>query len=154
MNHTECTEYILANARVVSENHVCSGSVQVIDGRIAAVDCGPCRTREKRLDMDGDLLLPGLIEVHTDNLEKHLIPRPGVIWPSAVAAILAHDIQLSGAGITTVFNALRSGRRAGRLPDIDPRERLAAAQNRLNVKHFFHILSLRQLFLKSEVVPR
>ncbi|MBN2232290.1 MAG: alpha-D-ribose 1-methylphosphonate 5-triphosphate diphosphatase [Deltaproteobacteria bacterium] len=106
MSHTE---YILANARVVTENHLCRGSVQVIDGRIAAVDCGPCRTGENRLDMDGDLLLPGLIEVHTDNLEKHLIPRPGVIWPSSTAAILAHDIQLSGAGITTVFNALRVG---------------------------------------------
>ena len=59
-------------------------------------------------DCDGDLLAPGLVELHTDNLERHLEPRPGVRWPEA-PAILAHDAELAGAGITTVFDALRVG---------------------------------------------
>jgi alpha-D-ribose 1-methylphosphonate 5-triphosphate diphosphatase len=53
-------------------------------------------------------LLPGLIELHTDNLEKHVSPRPGVRWPMP-AAVLAHDAQVAGAGITTVFDALTVG---------------------------------------------
>src|SRR5690606_20163886 len=58
--------------------------------------------------MEGDYLLPGLVELHTDNLEKHLTPRPGVRWP-AEAAIVAHDLLLSGSGITTVFDAVAVG---------------------------------------------
>ena len=52
--------------------------------------------------------MPGLIELHTDNLERHLEPRPKVGWPHT-AAILAHDAELAGTGITTVFDALRVG---------------------------------------------
>ena len=59
-------------------------------------------------DCGGDYLAPGLIELHTDNLERHLEPRPGVRWPEA-PAILAHDAELAGTGITTVFDALRVG---------------------------------------------
>ena len=59
-------------------------------------------------DCGGDFLAPGLIELHTDNLERHLEPRPGVRWPEA-PAILAHDAELAGTGITTVFDALRVG---------------------------------------------
>lgn len=63
---------------------------------------------EGALDFDGDFLLPGLIELHTDNLEKHLLPRAGAAWP-ALPAMLAHDAQLLAAGITTVLDALSLG---------------------------------------------
>ena len=66
----------------------------------------PCRAAPRTCG--GDLLAPGLIELHTDNLERHLEPRPGVAWPEA-PAILAHDAELAGCGITTVFDALRVG---------------------------------------------
>ena len=59
-------------------------------------------------DCGGDHLAPGLVELHTDNLERHLEPRPGVRWPEG-PAILAHDAELAGAGIATVFDALRVG---------------------------------------------
>src|SRR3546814_1485337 len=52
--------------------------------------------------------MPGLIELHTDNLEKYMNPRPGVDWPSE-SAVLAHDAQIVSAGITTVFDALAIG---------------------------------------------
>ncbi|MEM6357453.1 MAG: alpha-D-ribose 1-methylphosphonate 5-triphosphate diphosphatase, partial [Pseudomonadota bacterium] len=45
---------------------------------------------------------------HTDNLERHLMPRPGVVWPGP-AAVLSHDGELASAGITTVFDAVRVG---------------------------------------------
>jgi len=53
-------------------------------------------------------VMPGLIELHTDNLERHIEPRPRVNWPHQ-AAIIAHDAELASVGITTVFDALRVG---------------------------------------------
>ncbi|MQV83825.1 hypothetical protein GHK39_03890 [Sinorhizobium medicae] len=48
------------------------------------------------IDFEGDFLLPGLIDIHTDNMEHYLQPRPGVRWPSTLAAVLWHDWQLLG----------------------------------------------------------
>lgn len=101
------TDTILANADLVLPDGVQRGSVLIRDGLIAAIDTGravPCGA----VDCEGDLVIPGLIELHTDNLERHMQPRPGVDWPHA-AAILAHDGELAGTGITTVFDALRVG---------------------------------------------
>lgn len=102
------SELILTNARVVTRTEVFAGTVVVRDGLIAAVETG--RTAlPGALDLDGDLLLPGLIEMHTDNMEKHFEPRPGVLWPNGVAAVCAHDTQIIGAGITTVYDAVAVG---------------------------------------------
>jgi len=101
-------EMILTNATVVLADRAFQGTVTVRDGRIHAVDEGTSASLAA-LDMGGDLLLPGLVELHTDNLEKQLLPRPGVLWPSARAALLAHDAQLVAAGITTVLDALSCG---------------------------------------------
>ena len=98
---------VLANARLVLPAGTATGVVHVRDGRIAAIDTGAA-VPAGAIDCEGDLLAPGLVELHTDNLERHLEPRPGVHWP-APAAIVAHDAELAGCGITTVFDALRVG---------------------------------------------
>src|SRR5262249_44346489 len=59
-------------------------------------------------DLEGDLLLPGLIELHTDNFERHLMPRPKVHWPE-LPALFGHDAEIAAAGITTVYDALGLG---------------------------------------------
>ena len=101
------TETIFTNARVVTRDHAFLGTVQVRGGRIAAVEPGTSAVRSA-VDFAGDLLVPGLVELHTDNLEKHFAPRPGVVWPS-LPALAAHDAQLAAAGITTVLDALAIG---------------------------------------------
>ncbi|MFA7429539.1 MAG: alpha-D-ribose 1-methylphosphonate 5-triphosphate diphosphatase [Rhodospirillaceae bacterium] len=101
-------ELILTNARVVTRSEVFDGTVIVRDGAIAAVDAGRSAL-SGALDLDGDLLIPGLIEMHTDNMEKHFEPRPGVLWPNGVAAVCAHDTQIIGAAITTVYDAVAVG---------------------------------------------
>ena len=103
------SEQILTNARIVTGATVFSGTVHLRGGRIAAVESGRSHARSAT-DLHGDLLIPGLIDVHTDNLERHLEPRPGVAWPS-LAALLAHDRQMAAAGITTVCDALCIGDR-------------------------------------------
>ena len=101
------TELTVRNARIVMRDKEFRGSVHVVAGRIVAIDEGISCTRASE-DWEGDWLLPGLVELHTDNLEKHLTPRPGAHWP-ALPAVLAHDAQLAAAGITTVFDALALG---------------------------------------------
>jgi len=98
-------ELILADAKIVTPQAVVAGTVVVRDGIIAAIE----DTRTGRGEaLDGDYLIPGLVELHTDNMERHFAPRPGVRWP-AVSAALAHDAQIAAAGITTVFDAVSLG---------------------------------------------
>jgi alpha-D-ribose 1-methylphosphonate 5-triphosphate diphosphatase len=101
------TETILTNARLVLDDEVVTGTLVLRDGAIALVDAGTSST-PGALDCEGDFVSPGLIELHTDNLERHMAPRPGVNWPHR-AAIMAHDRELAGTGITTVFDAIRVG---------------------------------------------
>jgi alpha-D-ribose 1-methylphosphonate 5-triphosphate diphosphatase len=101
------TETILANATLVLPNEVIKGSLRVSDGQIVDIAQGKA-IPAGAIDCDGDLVMPGLIELHTDNLERHIEPRPKVDWPHK-AAIIAHDAELASVGITTVFDALRVG---------------------------------------------
>lgn len=100
-------ETILTNARVVLPGRTLDGGVVVRDGRIEAVE--PVRAGQ---DLDGDLLIPGLVELHTDHLEKHYSPRVGVVW-DPVAAAMSHDAQCAASGITTVFDSLVIGAAPG-----------------------------------------
>ncbi|MEM9707224.1 MAG: alpha-D-ribose 1-methylphosphonate 5-triphosphate diphosphatase [Pseudomonadota bacterium] len=100
----------LGNARLVLAKKVVTGGVTVEGGKITEIAEGPAG--QGAVDLAGDYLIPGLVELHTDNLERHMMPRPGVQIPH-VPAILAHDGELASAGITTVFDALRVGSDSG-----------------------------------------
>lgn len=102
------TDTILTHARVVLADELLpDASVVLRDGRIHAIDHSRV-TLPGAIDCDGDLLLPGLVEVHTDNLERHVMPRPKVNFPMR-AALQAHDAEMVCAGITTVFDAIGVG---------------------------------------------
>lgn len=101
------TAAVIANALLVLPDQVARGGLVVENGVITEIIEGN-HIAAGAVDWQGDYLAPGLIELHTDNLEHHLLPRPGVEWPRR-QAILAHDAQLAGCGITTVFDALRIG---------------------------------------------
>ena len=100
-------EQILTNARVVTASEIFLGTVAMRNGQIYDVSEGMSLLPQEQ-DIEGDYLMPGLVELHTDNLEKYMNPRPGVDWPSE-SAVLAHDAQIVAAGITTVFDALAIG---------------------------------------------
>ena len=95
------------NARIVRPNEVFLGHLGVSDGRISDFDAGTS-SAGSGLDLEGDYLMPGFVEMHTDNFERHLMPRPKVTW-SALPALIAHDAEVTAAGITTVFDALGVG---------------------------------------------
>ena len=101
-------ETVFTNARLITPDAVVEGTLVVRDGHIVSLDNGASSLAE-RIDLEGDYLMPGLVELHTDNLEKHFIPRPKVLWPQGVPAFFAHDAQIVASGITTVFDALSVG---------------------------------------------
>jgi hypothetical protein len=68
-------ETVLKNAQIVLADEIVSGSILIRDGKIAAIDQGNTNGGD---DMDGDYVIPGLIELHTDQLESHYAPRPKV----------------------------------------------------------------------------
>ena len=98
---------VFRNARMVLADEVVQGSLVVDDGLIDAIGPGASMVPQA-IDLEGDWLLPGLVEMHTDNLERHLMPRPKVRWHE-MPALLAHDAEVAAAGITTVLDALGVG---------------------------------------------
>lgn len=100
-------DLILTNARVVTDGEVFTGTVHVVGDRIVSLARGGTNAKGA-VDCQGDYLIPGLVELHTDNLEKHFTPRPGVRWHSR-SACLSHDAQMAAAGITTVYDAVSLG---------------------------------------------
>jgi len=95
------------NAQVVLADEVVHGSVQLDGAHIRSVDSG-ASSLPGGIDLEGDYLWPGMVEVHTDNFERHLMPRPAVRWDDA-PALLAHDGEIASSGITTVLDALGVG---------------------------------------------
>ncbi|PSW73952.1 phosphonate metabolism protein PhnM [Photobacterium sp. GB-50] len=98
---------IITNVQLVLENEVINGSIEIKDGLIRAMSDSSSQ-RPEAINANQSFLMPGLIELHTDNLEKYFTPRPKVNWP-ALSAMAAHDAQLIGSGITTVLDAIAVG---------------------------------------------
>ena len=104
-------ETVIANARIVLADRVIErGWVAFADGRIAEFGEGHAPAGSE--DAAGDLIMPGLIELHTDHLEAHYVPRPKVFW-DPIAAVVSYDGQLATSGITTVLDSLRVWREDG-----------------------------------------
>ncbi|BCH52993.1 alpha-D-ribose 1-methylphosphonate 5-triphosphate diphosphatase [Agrobacterium vitis] len=135
-------ETVLSNATVVLESGLLlKGAVVIRDGLIAEISEGNSRVGE---DFGGDYLIPGLVELHTDHLESHYSPRPGVRW-NKTAAIQAHDAQVVTSGITTVFDCLRMGSdedggfEKGEMRDMADAIQAAEKDDRLRAEHLLHL---------------
>lgn len=134
----------LSNARLVVKDRVLQGSITITDGVITEI-CEGTHAPADALDCAGEYIIPGLVELHTDNLERHLEPRPQVNWPH-LSAILAHDAELASTGITTVFDALRVGSFDSGKGSYVPYARKLAdeltqvrASGSLRISHFLHL---------------
>lgn len=141
-------ETVFANARLLLPEGETPGTLVVRDGHIAAIDPGP--TAVPAIDCEGDYLSPGLIELHTDNLERHISPRPRVDWPHH-AAIVAHDAELASTGISTVFDAIRLGSLTSR-GDLDYRRYARGMANEiLNMRAAGALRISHHLHLRAEI---
>jgi len=140
MSGTTC----LANARLVLNDRVSTGWIVLQDGLIAEIGEGT-DVPAGAIDCAGDHITPGLVELHTDNLERHIEPRPEVMWPH-LSAILAHDGELASTGITTVFDALRVGSIHSGKGKYEKYARAVASEilqvrdsGALRISHFLHL---------------
>jgi alpha-D-ribose 1-methylphosphonate 5-triphosphate diphosphatase len=135
-------ELIFSNAEIVLSDRVVYGSLCVRGDRIADVSEGRSSVLGA-IDCGGDMLLPGLVELHTDNLERHVMPRPNAYWP-VEAAVINHDREIVSAGITTVFNALCVGEVHSRsmrlryLHEMSEAVESLRAEKALKAEHFLH----------------
>lgn len=133
----------LTNARLVLADGVIErGWLRIEDGQIAALGEGdPAEAGE---NLAGDVLIPGLVELHTDHLETHYAPRPAVRW-SPFSAVLSYDAQIAASGITTVFDSFRvgsdadSGSLGSEIWKLADAVRSAADARHLRVDHRTHL---------------
>lgn len=137
-------DLVLSDARLVLADRVIEkGWVAVAGGVIAEVGEGDAPSAA--ISLGGDTLIPGLIELHTDHLEVHVMPRPKVYWDK-LAAVLSYDAQIATSGITTVYDCLRIGIDRDNIDDGGKRARdtaatlgEAAAAGYLRAEHRTHL---------------
>ena len=142
-------EFSLANARLILDGEVSRGTIHIADNLIVSIDLGET-IHTNAIDCGGDFLSPGLIELHTDNLERHRKPRPGVLQPMR-DALLAHDGELASTGITTVFDALRIGSVISDGRNAYEPYALEAASTMRRLKEDNHLRIDHQVHLRAEV---
>ena len=138
---------IFQNARIVLTDSVILGDLVCQDGLIQEIQktgTVSAQSFPEAYDLQGDFLMPGFVELHTDNLERHMTPRPKTDWP-VLSAVIAHDAQIASAGITTVYDAISVGdvseksARILRLQESMQGILKAQAQNILRVDHRVHL---------------
>ncbi len=136
------SEQVFTNAKIVLADEVVDGSIAVEGGVITQISERPS-SLSGAIDLEGDYLIPGLVELHTDNLERHIMPRPKSFWPLD-AALLNHDREVASAGITTVFDAMfvgdddgevREGVQVSELADV---MRKLRSERALKADHMIH----------------
>ena len=102
---------LIVGARAVLPDRVLAdASVRVAEGRIVEVSETLLATEpgETVIPAEGRFLIPGLIDLHCDNVEKELQPRPGVMVPMELA-LAELDRKLALAGITTMYHSISFG---------------------------------------------
>lgn len=137
------THFTLTNAHIVLPQESFLGTLRVENSLIKDISKGNSRSQDA-IDCEGHYVMPGMIELHTDNLERHLMPRPKTYW-SELPALVAHDAELIAAGITSVFDSIG----IGEVDDTSLRGkgwdlvlnalRQAQAHHMLKSEHFLHV---------------
>ena len=95
---------ILTNARIVLPNQTIEGSLVIEGDRIAEIL--PGRHFAEGNDLHGQWLIPGVIDIHTDYLEKEINPRPKTNFPLPIAFHMM-DQRALACGLTTVLGGVR-----------------------------------------------
>lgn len=135
--------FTLAQAQIVTPDGVVSGAIDIEGGQIATLR--PGAQPPKGLDLGGDFLIPGIVDVHTDHVEAHVFPRTGVQW-DFLNALMAHDAVVIAGGTTTVLDSLCVGASMKRPERRDLLVPLVAALERGRAEGLFradHLLHLR-----------
>jgi alpha-D-ribose 1-methylphosphonate 5-triphosphate diphosphatase len=96
-------EAILTNARIVLPDNEIHGTLVIEDGRIADI---LSHRIPDGIDLHGAFLIPGVIDIHTDYLEREIAPRPTAQIPVELA-LHVMDLRALSCGLTTICSAAR-----------------------------------------------
>jgi alpha-D-ribose 1-methylphosphonate 5-triphosphate diphosphatase len=130
---------LLTNARIVTPDSDFTGSVVVEEGVITAIHKD--KLYREGIDLQGQWLTPGCIDIHTDYLERELHPRSSASFPLSFALHFL-DARAASCGITTVFSAISYSDNENKARSIEQAVSLArdidAARQGLLVRHYVH----------------
>lgn len=99
------TSFVIKNARLVTPEGIREGAcVRVEEGRIAEIREGDL-IGKRTIDAQGNYLLPGFVDLHSDAIEKGIEPRPNTYFPVDIA-VFELDKKIAACGITTMYHSL------------------------------------------------
>ncbi len=111
--------FALTNATIITPDRLIEGgTVLVEEGRIADVVDRGYPAAHGMLDVGGRFVLPGLVDLHNDALEREINPRPGANFDPTFA-LLNLDRKLAAAGVTTQFHAISFAERSSSERSLD-----------------------------------
>ena len=91
----------ISNATVLGANSLEQADFSIENGHFASPMARPAQV----IDAEGLIALPGIVDIHGDGFERHLMPRPGVRF-DVTLALRDTDRQLVANGITTAFHGV------------------------------------------------
>jgi alpha-D-ribose 1-methylphosphonate 5-triphosphate diphosphatase len=98
---------VLAHGRAVLPSRVIDDAVVVVENGVVT-EVGPARpgaVPAEAVDLRGALLLPGVVDTHSDGLETELRPRPGAEFDVGFA-VASFEGRVRAAGVLTVFHGV------------------------------------------------
>jgi alpha-D-ribose 1-methylphosphonate 5-triphosphate diphosphatase len=106
------TTYNIIDANIVTPQEVIRGVLRVENGIIVEIipqnAYNPAKYQVEEIDANGNLLLPGIIDIHTDAIDKEIMPRKSADFPIDIA-FRELERRMSGCGITTVYHSMHLG---------------------------------------------
>jgi alpha-D-ribose 1-methylphosphonate 5-triphosphate diphosphatase len=131
--------HLLTNARIVTPTENFTGTVEIENGIITAVIKD--KFYAEGTDLNGQWLIPGCIDIHTDYLEKELYPRASAAFPLPFALHFM-DARAASCGITTVFSAVsfsdNQEKNRSLAEAIELSKQIDKTRHSLLVRHFLH----------------
>lgn len=133
------TVQILSNAKIITPTEHFNGSV-VIENNII-IDVVKGKHFSEGIDLENQWLIPGIVDIHSDYLEKELHPRPSADFPIPFAMHYL-DARAVSCGITTLFSAISFSENKEKSRNFDQAIELSKAIDEastdLLINHYIH----------------
>jgi alpha-D-ribose 1-methylphosphonate 5-triphosphate diphosphatase len=95
----------LTNGRIILRDDILENASLLIENEIIAAINPLVTTKAQIVDLTGKIVMPGMIDLHCDAIEKQIEPRPSILFPIPFA-VSQIDRRNAMAGITTPFHAI------------------------------------------------
>ncbi len=131
----DSADFTVHNVRAVLPDRIIEDAVVVVeDGYIAAIEEGSHRRPTGSIDGHRSYCLPGLVDCHSDGLEKEISPRPNVVLPVDFA-LRSYEARVRSAGVTTLYHGIgyQNGTRHNRT--IERAEEMVSALHNRRLEH-------------------